>query len=106
MLYIHRQDSVRVFEEHMARVKRNQVEQERKNSAKELEIQQVLQDRYNAEQAKIESKRQESNAILKLNKHLAEFRTENEKIKKEIEYAADKANFENHFNLRFGTSLI
>ena len=30
----------------------------------------------------------------------------NEKIKKEIEYAADKANFENHFNLRFGTSLI
>ena len=52
----------------MARVKRNEIEMERKNNAKEEEIQQVLQDRYNAAQAKIENKRQESNAILKLNK--------------------------------------
>ena len=52
-----RQESAKVFEEHMARVKRNEIEMERKNNAKEEEIQQVLQDRYNAAQAKIENKR-------------------------------------------------
>ncbi len=101
-----RQESAKVFEEHMARVKRNEIEMERKNNAKEEEIQQVLQDRYNAAQAKIENKRQESNAILKLNKELAEIRTKNEKQQRQDEHAADKANFDNHFNLRFGTSLI
>ena len=75
----------------MARVKRNEIEMERKNNAKEEEIQQVLQDRYNAEQAKIENKRQESNAILKLNKELAEIRTKNEKQQRQDEHAADKA---------------
>ena len=47
----------------MARVKRNEIEMERKNNAKEEEIQQVLQDRYNAAQAKIENKRQELEMI-------------------------------------------
>ena len=89
----------------MARVKRNEIEMERKNNAKEEEIQQVLQDRYNAAQAKIENKRQEPR-ILKLNKELAEIRTKNEKQQRQDEHAADKANFDNHFNLRFGTSLI
>ena len=89
----------------MARVQRDQAELQRQNNAKDLEIQQVLRDRYEAEQAKIENRRQESNAVLKLNQHLAESKTQKEKLLRQEEQTADMANFNNHFNLRFGTSL-
>eukprot|EP00944_MAST-04C_sp_MAST-4C-sp1_P006770 g6770.t1 len=100
-----RQESVRIFEQHMARVQRDQAELQKQDNAKDLEIQQVLRDRYEAEQAKIENRRQESNAVLKLNQHLAESKTQKEKLQRQEEQTADMANFNNHFNLRFGTSL-
>ena len=40
----------------MARVQRDQAELQKQDNAKDLEIQQVLRDRYEAEQAKIENK--------------------------------------------------
>ena len=89
----------------MARVQRDQAELQKQDNAKNLEIQQVLRDRYEAEQAKIENKRQESNAVLRLNKHLAESKTQKKKLQRQEEHTADMANFNNHFNLRFGTSL-
>ena len=102
----HKEDSARLFEQHLQRVQMKKNQDDIANQAKEAEINELQEKLAKEEQGRADARKALSSRILKQNLELVESKEKMDRLKKEEEQEADKVSMQNHFNGRFGTSLI
>lgn len=101
-----KQDSARLFEEHLQRVQMRKNQDDIAEQAKNLEIEELREKTLKAEEERQNARKALSAQILQRNLELVDTKERETRLRKEQEQEADRANFKNHFNGRFGTSLI
>jgi hypothetical protein len=90
----------------MERVQMQKAQQDIADRAKDEEIEQVREQKLKEEEMREDARKNFMANTLKHNKQVVELKLREAKEQRITDHASDRAGFENHFNLRFGTSLV
>lgn len=101
-----RKESARIFEQHLQRVQMKKKQEDLADQAKEAEIKELQEKLEREAQDRSDARKALSTQILKQNLELAESKEKMDQRRKEKEKEAEKVTMQNHFNRRFGTSLM